>query len=251
MELPYVSRSRRLKSPSTPDIPVLSVERTPSRERLLEFGNARAVTRSSLVVPGPWALLLPLPSEGEFGVGQEGGREDGTGIEGDWNGLVWSSYGMEWDFQSGLRVGSSCWERGAIPLGGRSRRERRTSSNSDQRELMRDRSSNSFSQRVRSFWDSILFCWAEESRQPRGFALRGRGRWRQVRPKCTSRIVQTKHLRRVEWCLSSSLEEDWIGSNFSWEILSVEWYLDDLRMWVPFISDPLPPIGSSHDEVIF
>jgi len=53
MELPYVSRSRRLKSPSTPDIPVLSVERTPSRERLLEFGNARAVTRSSLVVPGP------------------------------------------------------------------------------------------------------------------------------------------------------------------------------------------------------
>ncbi|RUS28904.1 hypothetical protein BC938DRAFT_481299 [Jimgerdemannia flammicorona] len=53
MALRSGNRSRRWKSPSTPNTPARSAGRTPSSVPLSASGTARPARRSSLVAPGP------------------------------------------------------------------------------------------------------------------------------------------------------------------------------------------------------
>ncbi|RUP49145.1 hypothetical protein BC936DRAFT_143185 [Jimgerdemannia flammicorona] len=62
MALRSGNRSRRWKSPSTPNTPARSAGRTPSSVPLSASGTARPARRSSLVAPGPSLQLPPLPS---------------------------------------------------------------------------------------------------------------------------------------------------------------------------------------------
>lgn len=63
MVLPSESRSRRLKSPSTPSTLALSAVRPPSRELPPASGSARAAARPSLAVLTSSPLPPLLPSE--------------------------------------------------------------------------------------------------------------------------------------------------------------------------------------------
>lgn len=57
------SKSKRLKSLSTPNTHATFAAKTASKDRLSAFGPAVVAAKLFLVVRGPWPLLLPLPLE--------------------------------------------------------------------------------------------------------------------------------------------------------------------------------------------